>query len=151
MILAVMNAIYAITYIKAWKFQDFNGVWTRNRVAIWVRRSHQLSYEATAVRCWLFVVSNEPVRDEWEFINEIFHILNGGCEMNVIYAITYIEAWKIRDFNLIFQNCLNCVHNWEDYSLLDFTSVVQYMKYFICNLTQNRVLSFQSLVYQKYV
>ena len=25
MILAIMNAIYAITYIEAWKIQDFNG------------------------------------------------------------------------------------------------------------------------------
>ena len=30
MILAVMNAIYAIAYIEAWKSKDFNGVWTRN-------------------------------------------------------------------------------------------------------------------------
>ena len=46
MILAVMNAIYAIAYIEAWKSQDFNGVWTRD-LAIPVRRSNQLSYEAT--------------------------------------------------------------------------------------------------------
>ena len=36
MILAVMNAIYAIAYIEAWKFKDFNGVWTRD-LAIPVR------------------------------------------------------------------------------------------------------------------
>ena len=29
MIVAVMNAIYAIAYIEAWKSQDFNRVWTR--------------------------------------------------------------------------------------------------------------------------
>ena len=52
MILAVMNAIYAIGYIvEAWKGQDFNGVWTRN-LAIPVRRSNQLSYEATDVGSW---------------------------------------------------------------------------------------------------
>ena len=28
-------------------------------------------------------------------------------------------------------NCINCIHNCEDHSLLDFTSTVQYMKYFI--------------------
>ena len=38
MILAVMNAIYAIAYIEAWKIQDFNGVWTLD-LAIPVRRS----------------------------------------------------------------------------------------------------------------
>ena len=50
MILAVMNAIYAI----AWKSQDFNRVWTRD-LAIPVRRSNQLSYEATDVESWSFV------------------------------------------------------------------------------------------------
>ena len=32
--------------MKTWKNQDFNGVWTRD-LAIPVRRSNQLSYEAT--------------------------------------------------------------------------------------------------------
>ena len=32
-------------------------------------------------------------------------------------------------------NCINCVHNCEDHSLLDFISAVQYMKYFIYNFT----------------
>ena len=37
---------------EAWKSQDFNGVWTRD-LAIPVRRSNQLSYEATDVeRLW---------------------------------------------------------------------------------------------------
>ena len=39
MILAVMNAIYAIPYIEAWKIQVFNGVWTRG-LTIPVRRSN---------------------------------------------------------------------------------------------------------------
>ena len=34
--------------IEAWKSQDFNGVWTRD-LAIPVRRSNQLSHEATDV------------------------------------------------------------------------------------------------------
>ena len=33
---------------EAWKSQDFNGLWTRD-LAIPVRRSNQLSYEATDV------------------------------------------------------------------------------------------------------
>ena len=36
---------------------------------------------------------------------------------------------------LYIHNCINCFHNWEDNSLLDFTSAVQYMKYFIYNFT----------------
>ena len=50
------------------------------------------------------------------------------------------EAWKIQDFNIC-----------EDHSLLDFTSAVQYVKYFMYNFSQNRAFSFQSLVYEKYM
>ena len=48
---------------EAWKTQDFNGVWTRD-LAIPVRRSNQLSYEATDVGSWSFVGSNGPVMNE---------------------------------------------------------------------------------------
>ena len=63
MILAVMNAIFATAYVEAWKTQDLNEVWTRV-LALLVRRSNQLSYEATDV--WSFMGSNEPVRNECE-------------------------------------------------------------------------------------
>ena len=63
--------------------------------------------------------------------------------MNAIYAIAYTEAWKIQDFNGVWTRDLaipvrriNCVHNCDDHSLLDFTSAVQYMKYFIHNLAK---------------
>ena len=80
MILAVMNAIYAIAYLEAWKTQDFNRVWTRD-LSIVVRRSNQLSYEATDIGNWSFVGPKEPVRNECEVIYEIFHILNCECEI----------------------------------------------------------------------
>ena len=48
----------------AWTIQDFNGAWTRD-LAIPVRRSNQLSFEATDVGSWSFVGSNVPVRNEW--------------------------------------------------------------------------------------
>ena len=48
---------------EARKIQDFNGVWTRD-LAIPVRRSNQLSYEATDVGSWSFVASNDPMRNE---------------------------------------------------------------------------------------
>ena len=38
-------------------------------------------------------------------------------------------------FQASVRNCLNCLHNCEDHSLLDFISAVQYMKYFIYNFT----------------
>ena len=66
--------------IEAWKSQDFNGVWTRD-LAIPVRRSNQLSYEATDVGNWSFVSSNEPVKNGCEVIYKMFHILNCGFEI----------------------------------------------------------------------
>ena len=80
MILAVRNAIYAIAYLEAWKSQDFNRVWTRD-LARGVRRSNQLSYEATDVGSWSFVGPKEPVRNECKVIYEKFHVLNCGCEI----------------------------------------------------------------------
>ena len=41
---------------------------------------------------------------------------------------TPLESWLFQAF---IRNCLNCVHNCDDHSLLDFKSVVQYMKHFI--------------------
>ena len=62
MIFAVMNAVYAIAYLEAWKSQDFNRVWTRD-LLILVQRSNQLSYEATVIGSWSFVGPKEPVRN----------------------------------------------------------------------------------------
>ena len=61
--------------IEAWRSQDFNGLWTCD-LAIPVRCSNQLSYEATDVGSWSFVSSNEPVRN--------------GCE-EIIWNISYVE------------------------------------------------------------
>ena len=80
MILAVMNAIYAIAYVEAWKSQDFNRVRTLD-LAIVVRCSNQLSYEATDIGSWSFVGPKEPMRNECKVIYEKFHILNCGCEI----------------------------------------------------------------------
>ena len=66
--------------IEAWKSQDVNGVWNRD-LAIPVRRSNQLSYEATDFGSWSFVSSNEPVKNECEMIYKMFHILNCGFEI----------------------------------------------------------------------
>ena len=67
MILAVMDAIYAIAYIEARKSQDFNRVWTRE-LAISVRHSNQLSFETTVVGSWSFMGPREPVRIECEVV-----------------------------------------------------------------------------------
>ena len=89
MILAVMNATYAIAHAEAWKIQDFNWVWTRD-LAIPVQRSNQLSYEVTDVRGLSFVGSNEPVRNECEVINERFHTSNYGKR----FIISWLRIWN---------------------------------------------------------
>ena len=75
--------------IEAWKSQDLNGVWTRD-LAIPVRRSNQLSYEATDLGSRYFVSSNE-LREEWMW--------------NDIWNISYIELriWN-QDFKSWFEN-----------------------------------------------
>ena len=66
--------------VEVWKSQDFNGVWTRD-LAVPLRRSNQLSYEATDFGSWSFVSSSEDVRNECEVIYEMFHIFNCRFEI----------------------------------------------------------------------
>ena len=83
MIIAVMTQFKQLR-IEACKSQDFNGVWTRD-LAIPVRRSNQLSSEATDVGSWSFVSSNEPVKNGREVIYEMFRKLNSG------FAVQYMK------------------------------------------------------------
>ena len=77
MILAVMNAILAI----AWRSLKISEL--QRDLMIPVRRSNQLSYEATGVGSWSFVDSSVPVNNESmnEIIYEMNHILNCGYEI----------------------------------------------------------------------
>ena len=63
MILTVMNAIYAIEYVKAWNSQDLNGVSNCDPLTT-VRCFNQLSYEPTDVGSSSFVGPEKPVRNE---------------------------------------------------------------------------------------
>ena len=100
-----MNAIYAVAYIETWKSQELNGVWTRD-FAIPVRRSNQLSYEATDVGSWSFVGSNEPVRNECEVIYEVFHItrpyrtcvslISDSSCLVVIGVLSELWCWRLK-------------------------------------------------------
>ena len=120
MILAVMNAIYAIytiASIEAWTIQDFNGVWTRD-LAIPVRRSNQLSYEVTDVGSQSFVGSNEPVRNE--------------CEWNTSYIelqmwnTSYITSHHCKEwwsFSLLFSLCKQ-KQRFEQFSFISITDNV---------------------------
>ena len=106
MILAVMSAIFAIAQ-RSLKSQDFNGVWTRD-LAMPVRRSNQLSYEATDVGSWSFVGSNVPVMNEStnEKLYEMDRILNCWSPefLRLLYAsakIAFITARIIASLNLL--------------------------------------------------
>ena len=59
--------------MEAWKSHDFNKVWSRD-LAIVVRRSNQLNYEATDVGSWSFVSSNHPVKNGWSDIWNVSYI-----------------------------------------------------------------------------
>ena len=96
MILVVMNAIHAIAYIKAWKSQDFNRVWTRD-LAIPVRRSNQLNYVSG------FIVQ----------LVRLSHRYREVTGWNPVEVLTF-SGFYIR-------NCINCVHNCGDHSLFDKT------------------------------
>ena len=74
-------------------------------------RCDALTYEATDDRSWSFVVSNEPEMND-EIMYEIYHILNCRYEFCI-------------------RNCINCVRNFEDHSLLDFIPAFQILKYCI--------------------
>ena len=90
---------------EAWKIQDFNGVWTRD-LAIPVRRSNQLSYEATDVGSWSFVGSNVPVRNEWTmkwYMKWIIY-MNCGYEIKWSYDPGSYE-----------RNLCNCVKKPENF------------------------------------
>ena len=76
MIPAVMNAIVAIASREAWKIQEFNGVWTHD-LAMLVRPSNQLSYEATDVGSRSFGGSNVPVMNE--SMNDITYEMSHVC------------------------------------------------------------------------
>ena len=67
MILAVMNTIYAIADIEAWKSQDLNGVWNHD-LAIPMRCSNQLSCEDTISYPQLYIY------EAWFFIHHFTDI-----------------------------------------------------------------------------
>ena len=119
--------------MEAWKIQDFNRVWTVD-LAIPVRRSNQLTYEATDVGNCSFVGSNEPMRNEWMMKWYMKYDKWGFGRSRVQ---TPLKSWI---FQASIRNCKNCVHNYEDHSLFDFTSAVQYMIYFIYHFIK-RVMS----------
>ena len=50
---------------------------------------------------------------------------------------TKLKSWL---FQASTRNCLNCVHNCDDHSSLDFNSAVQYMKHFIYHFTKFSLL-----------
>ena len=157
-----MNAISAIAYVEAWQMQEFNRVWTRDLAIPELRSINQLSYEATDVGRWSFVtiltivtivklyisyltsylIPHGLVRThKWPTSNFRGFIARLERRTSVARSRvqTPLKAWIFS--RLYIRNYLNCVHNCEDHSLLDFKSAVQYMKYFIYKFTCSRFVA----------
>ena len=66
----------------------------------------------------------------------IAHLVRASHQYYEVTDSNPVEALNFSGFYI--RNCINCVHNCEDHSLLDFTSAVQYMKCFIYNFTTSR-------------
>ena len=119
---------------EAWKIQDFNGVWTRDLV-IPVRRSNQLSYEATDVGSWSFVGSNGPVRNEsmmkWYMKWIIFELR----------IWNQVKLWSSQLWKASLRNCKNCVYNCEDHSFTWFNIRSSYMIHFIYHFIMDSFLT----------
>ena len=75
-----MNAICAIAYTEAWKIQDFNRVWTPD-LAIPVRRSNQLSYDATDIS---YITSHS-------FVTGSLEPTNGQLPTSVASQLSWLE------------------------------------------------------------
>jgi len=85
----IILVIQAIAH-RSLKKSGPNGARTRGP-ATPVGRSNQPSHEATDVGSWSFVSSNEPVKNGFEVIYEMFHILNCGFEMkHFIYHFSIV-------------------------------------------------------------
>ena len=143
--------------IEAWKSQDFNGVWTRD-FAIPVRRSNQLSYEATNQLSYettshpFFTGSLQLTNDQLHFTSIphglirthkwpapnvsgfIAQLVRASHRYREVLGSNPVEVLTFSGFCI--RNCLNCVHNCDDHSLLDFKSAVQYMNHFIYHFTE---------------
>ena len=110
---------------EAWEIQDFNGVWTCD-LAILVRRSNQLRYEAADVGSWSFVGSNGPVRNE--------SMMKWYMKWIMKSSQTPLKSWI---FQASLRNCKSCVHNCEDHSLTWFHIRSSYMIHFIYHFIIN--------------
>ena len=111
--LAVMSANFYCVEKPEKFFQDFNGIWTRD-LAIPVRCSNQLSYEATDVGSWSLLSSQLPVISnyEWKIYMKYIIYCTAGMKSNETTLsrsderkfLLGREAWKIfsglqRDLN----------------------------------------------------
>ena len=98
------NSCNCVSCLK--KIQDLNGVWTRD-LAIPVRCSNQLSYEATDVGSWSIMSSYVPVKEMNVIaVYEINHIRTPEMKSNEEWSsqlwTQFIQLHtKIQDFNEI--------------------------------------------------
>ena len=132
-------------YLAPW--MNFNTLtWTRYRVLrslvrYRVEHSRESPYNNCTTSPLNFTVLNKRIdwlmdglidwleNNAWHYKNRCHWTLK-----NVIYWL----------FQASIRKCLNCVHNCDDHSLLDFKSAVQYMKHLKYHFTLKYVQTFRA-------
>ena len=69
----------------------------------------------------------------------IVQLVRASLRYREVTGSNPIEVLNFSGFYI--RNCINCVHNCKDHSLLDFTSTVQNKKYFISTFTMKHVFN----------
>ena len=88
------------------------------------------------IRAWarLYLVW-VSLRDSYVISFWVRHVLLVELLKLLLNTVHYRRRCTYKRKSVGSANGLNCVHNCEDHSLLDFISAVQHMKYFMYNFT----------------
>ena len=92
---------------------------------------NQLTYEATDKTFRASTGSVVRLKDFNGVSGFTAQLVRASHRYRKVTGSNPVEVLNFSGFYI--RNCLNCVHDCEDDSLFDFTSAVQYMKYFIYN------------------
>jgi len=117
-------SFYTMNCVGKWSFQSTRNI-EQSQQSLGgeaLDMSHNLSTGAMW-KCNAF--TQELTVNRLEVIYEMFHILNCGITRSRVQ--TLLKSWL---FQTSMRNCLNCVHNWDDYSLLeliDCASGIQFL------------------------
>ena len=125
----IWTQIFAIAHaLRSRKSSGLQRIWTRE-LGMPVPRSNQLNYEATDDGKSNPQMTNSQCK--WSLSSVGWNV----APVSRGHGFKPRSTWSPEVSGFCVRNCVNCVHNCEDHSLLDFTSAFQYMKYFIYNFS----------------